>query len=195
MLGSPAASPRFLTHRNSLVNLSNSSYRIAGYGAKPFDPRQYLIGNGHFLSHFYVLCLPSIFLIWQSTFHVGIAELGMTIMFMSGTTALLQTPVSLRVDHHGARPLLVGGALITPVPLGILIDKGHPDLVLVAVTLLLSLFCAGAARVSEENGRSGRYAGRVAAPAPAASRRCPVLQKGPTIGWIVFVWIVCCIRR
>jgi len=36
------------------------------------------------------------------------------------------------------------------VPFGILIDKGHPELVLVlvAVILLLSLFCAGSARVS-----------------------------------------------
>ena len=24
-----------------------------------------LIGNGHFLSHFYVLCLPPLFIAWQ----------------------------------------------------------------------------------------------------------------------------------
>jgi FSR family fosmidomycin resistance protein-like MFS transporter len=42
------------------------------------------------------------------------------------------------------------GSAVTPVPFGILIDKGHPELVLVlvAVILLLSLFCAGSARVS-----------------------------------------------
>jgi len=36
------------------------------------------------------------------------------------------------------------------VPFGLLIDRGHPELVLVlvAVILLLSLFCAGSARVS-----------------------------------------------
>ena len=62
-----------------------------------------LIGNGHFLSHFYVLCLPPMFLAWQSAFHVSFAELGMTIMLMSGTTALLQTPVGFLVDRHGAR--------------------------------------------------------------------------------------------
>ena len=27
-----------------------------------------LIGNGHFLSHFYVLCLPPMFLAWQTAF-------------------------------------------------------------------------------------------------------------------------------
>jgi MFS family permease len=42
------------------------------------------------------------------------------------------------------------GSAITPVPFGFLIDRGHPELVLVlvAVILLLSLFCAGTARVS-----------------------------------------------
>jgi FSR family fosmidomycin resistance protein-like MFS transporter len=76
-----------------------------------------LIGNGHFLSHFYVLCLPPMFLAWQSTFHVSFAELGMTIMLMSGTTAILQTPVGFLVDRHGARPFLIGGALLMSLSL------------------------------------------------------------------------------
>src|ERR1700761_6412336 len=71
-----------------------------------------LIGNGHFLSHFYVLCLPPMFLAWQTAFHVSFAELGLTIALMSGTTALLQTPVGFLVDRHGARAFLVGGALL-----------------------------------------------------------------------------------
>jgi MFS transporter, FSR family, fosmidomycin resistance protein len=71
-----------------------------------------LIGNGHFLSHFYVLCLPPMFLAWQDSFHVSFAQLGMTIMLMSGTTALLQTPVGFLVDRYGARPFLIGGALL-----------------------------------------------------------------------------------
>ena len=71
-----------------------------------------LIGNGHFLSHFYVLCLPPLFLAWQQAFHVSFAELGLTVALMSGTTAILQTPVGFLVDRHGARPYLVGGALL-----------------------------------------------------------------------------------
>jgi MFS transporter, FSR family, fosmidomycin resistance protein len=71
-----------------------------------------LIGNGHFLSHFYVLCMPPMFLAWQSAFDVSFAQLGLTIALMSGTTALLQTPVGFLVDRHGARPYLVGGALL-----------------------------------------------------------------------------------
>jgi predicted MFS family arabinose efflux permease len=71
-----------------------------------------LIGNGHFLSHFYVLCLPPMFLSWQGAFQVSFAQLGMTVMLMSGTTALLQTPVGFLVDRYGARYFLIGGALL-----------------------------------------------------------------------------------
>jgi MFS transporter, FSR family, fosmidomycin resistance protein len=71
-----------------------------------------LIGNGHFLSHFYVLCLPPMFIAWQSAFNVSFAELGLTVALMSGTTALLQTPVGFLVDRHGARPYLICGALL-----------------------------------------------------------------------------------
>ena len=72
----------------------------------------FLIGNGHFLSHFYVLCLPALFLRWQHTFGVSFAELGLTVALMSGTTAVLQTPVGFLVDRYGARPFLVGGTLL-----------------------------------------------------------------------------------
>src|SRR6476659_9684598 len=71
-----------------------------------------LIGNGHFLSHFYVLCLPPLFIAWQSAFNVSFAELGLAVALMSGTTALLQTPVGFLVDRYGARPFLVGGTLL-----------------------------------------------------------------------------------
>jgi len=71
-----------------------------------------LIGTGHFLSHFYVLTLPPLFLLWRDEFEVSFAELGLAMALMSGTTALLQTPVGFMVDRHGARPFLVGGTLL-----------------------------------------------------------------------------------
>jgi len=71
-----------------------------------------LIGTGHFLSHFYMLILPPLFLAWQPAFGVSFAELGMTMMLMSGVTAVLQTPVGFLVDRYGARQFLVGGTLI-----------------------------------------------------------------------------------
>jgi predicted MFS family arabinose efflux permease len=42
------------------------------------------------------------------------------------------------------------GSALTPVPFGFLIDRGHPELILVfvAVLLLASLLCVGTARSS-----------------------------------------------
>ncbi|MFN7309165.1 MAG: MFS transporter, partial [Acetobacteraceae bacterium] len=71
-----------------------------------------LIGTGHFLSHFYMLCLPPLFLVWRQEFGVSYAELGLTVALMSGTTALLQTPVGFAVDRYGDRPFLVRGTQI-----------------------------------------------------------------------------------
>ena len=72
----------------------------------------WLIATGHFLAHFYVLCLPPLFLAWQGAFHASFAELGLALALMSGTTALLQTPVGFLVDRHGARAFLVGGIVL-----------------------------------------------------------------------------------
>jgi MFS family permease len=71
-----------------------------------------LIGTGHFLSHFYMLCLPPLFLVWRDEFGVSFAELGLAVALMSAVTAALQTPVGFLVDRHGARPFLVGGTLL-----------------------------------------------------------------------------------
>jgi nitrate/nitrite transporter NarK len=71
-----------------------------------------LIGTGHLLSDFYMLCLPPLFLFWRAEFDASFAELGLAVALMSGTTALLQTPVGFAVDRHGARPFLVGGTLL-----------------------------------------------------------------------------------
>lgn len=71
-----------------------------------------LIGTGHFLSHFYMLCLPPLFLVWRQEFGVSYATLGLAVALMSATTAVLQTPVGFWVDRWGARPFLVGGTLL-----------------------------------------------------------------------------------
>ncbi len=71
-----------------------------------------LIGTGHFLSHFYMLCLPPLFLSWRDEFGVSYAELGLSFALMSAVTAALQTPVGFLVDRHGAKPYLVGGVAL-----------------------------------------------------------------------------------
>lgn len=71
-----------------------------------------LLGAGHFLSHFYQLCLPPLFIAWQKNFDVSFAELGLVMAVMSAAAALLQTPMGFLVDRYGARPFLVGGTLL-----------------------------------------------------------------------------------
>src|SRR6266481_878841 len=71
-----------------------------------------LLGAGHFLSHFYQLCLPPVFIAWQQPFGVSFAELGLAMAVMSAAAALLQTPMGFLVDRYGARPFLIGGTLM-----------------------------------------------------------------------------------
>jgi MFS transporter, FSR family, fosmidomycin resistance protein len=68
-----------------------------------------LLGTGHFLSHYYQLCLPPVFVAWQKTFGVSFAELGLAMAVMAAATAILQTPMGFLVDRYGARPFLVAG--------------------------------------------------------------------------------------
>src|SRR5215472_10835930 len=71
-----------------------------------------LLGSGHFLSHFYQLCLPPLFIAWQQAFGVSFARLGLVMAVMSATAAVMQTPMGFLVDRYGARPFLVGGTLL-----------------------------------------------------------------------------------
>lgn len=71
-----------------------------------------LIGNGHFLSHFYILCLPPLFLLWQKEFDVSFAQLGLAPVVMSVAAAAVQTPYGFLVDRFGARRFLIGNTLV-----------------------------------------------------------------------------------
>ena len=71
-----------------------------------------LLGAGHFLSHFYQLCLPPLFIAWQKAFDVSFAELGLAMAVMAAAAAIMQTPMGFLVDRYGARPFLIGGTLL-----------------------------------------------------------------------------------
>jgi MFS transporter, FSR family, fosmidomycin resistance protein len=73
-----------------------------------------LIGCGHFLSHYYQLCLPPLFIVWQQEFGASFAKLGLAMALMGATSAAAQAPVGFLVDRYGARRFLIGGtALMT----------------------------------------------------------------------------------
>ncbi|MGG5888679.1 MFS transporter [Falsiroseomonas sp. HC035] len=93
-----------------------------------------LIGTGHFLSHFYMLCLPPLFIAWRAEFDVSYAALGLAFALMSATTAALQTPVGFLVDKHGARPFLVGGVLLMALSIAAMsVAPGYWAILLLAV--------------------------------------------------------------
>jgi MFS transporter, FSR family, fosmidomycin resistance protein len=71
-----------------------------------------LLGAGHFLSHFYQLCLPPLFIAWQKAFAVSFAELGLAMAVMAAAAALMQTPMGFLVDRYGSRRFLIGGTLL-----------------------------------------------------------------------------------
>ena len=71
-----------------------------------------LIGNGHFLSHFYTLSLPPLFLFLQHDFAVSYAELGLVPVVMAVMAAAMQTPYGFLVDRFGARRFLVINTLV-----------------------------------------------------------------------------------
>lgn len=71
-----------------------------------------LIGFGHFLSHFYQLALPPLFLFMRDDFGVSFVELGATLVIYNIATATLQTPVGFLVDRIGARNVLAAGLFL-----------------------------------------------------------------------------------
>jgi MFS transporter, FSR family, fosmidomycin resistance protein len=79
-----------------------------------------LLGAGHFLSHFYQLCLPPLFIAWQKAFDVSFAELGLAMAVMAAAAALMQTPMGFFVDRYGARPFLIGGTLLMTLSIALM---------------------------------------------------------------------------
>ena len=68
-----------------------------------------LISVGHFLSHFYFLALPAMFLFLKEDFGVSYAELGLAMTAYSVLGGFAQSPVGFLVDHVGPRRVLLVG--------------------------------------------------------------------------------------
>lgn len=79
-----------------------------------------LVATGHFLSHFYMLCLPPLFLAWHAGFHASYPALGLVVVVLSAVTAVLQTPVGLLAERYGARRFLIGGASLMTVSVALM---------------------------------------------------------------------------
>lgn len=79
-----------------------------------------LVGNGHFLSHFYILTLPPLFLFIQNDFDVSYAELGLVPVVMSAMGALMQTPYGFLVDKFGAKRFLILNTLVMGISVSLM---------------------------------------------------------------------------
>jgi FSR family fosmidomycin resistance protein-like MFS transporter len=71
-----------------------------------------LVAGAHFVSHYYILLLPPLFLFVRAEYGVSFTELGLALTAFNVTSAAFQTPAGFLVDRIGARIVLVGGLLI-----------------------------------------------------------------------------------
>ena len=71
-----------------------------------------LISAAHFLSHFYQLALPPLFILIHEDIGIGYLALGSAVAAYNITTAVLQTPIGLLVDRIGARGVLIAGLAV-----------------------------------------------------------------------------------
>ncbi len=77
-----------------------------------------LVCTGHFISHFYQIILPPLFLFLRAEFDVSYAALGLTVTFFMGANGLSQVPAGFLVDRVGARFVLVGGLFLEASAIG-----------------------------------------------------------------------------
>src|SRR5262245_33985272 len=68
-----------------------------------------LVSATHFISHYYILILPPLFLEVRAEFNVTYVELGLTLTVFNFISAAMQTPAGVLIDRVSARAMLVGG--------------------------------------------------------------------------------------
>lgn len=69
-----------------------------------------LISFGHFMSHFYFMVLPPLYLTLQTEFQVSYTILALPMALYALAAGVTQTPVGFMVDRIGARKLLILGS-------------------------------------------------------------------------------------
>jgi MFS family permease len=71
-----------------------------------------VVSAAHFVSHYYILLLPPLFLFVRAEYGVSFTELGFALAAFNVVSAVLQTPAGFLVDRWSARLVLVVGLLL-----------------------------------------------------------------------------------
>lgn len=95
-----------------------------------------LVGGGHFMSHFYLLCLPPLFPLLRAEFGVSYAALGGLMTVIYATSGLAQLPVGALVDRIGAFAVLACGLGLLAAATGLMaLAPGYGALVALAAVI------------------------------------------------------------
>jgi MFS family permease len=78
-----------------------------------------LISVGHFMSHYFSLTLPPLFIYLREAFDVSYAELGLMMTLSYGASAVVQVPVGFLVDRFGAKLVLTLGLTLLSLGYGL----------------------------------------------------------------------------
>ncbi|MGP0090825.1 MAG: MFS transporter [Xanthobacteraceae bacterium] len=70
------------------------------------------VSAAHFVSHYYMLLLPPLFVFVRSEYGLSYTELAVALTAFNVTSAALQTPAGFLVDWLGARTVLILGLLL-----------------------------------------------------------------------------------
>jgi MFS transporter, FSR family, fosmidomycin resistance protein len=71
-----------------------------------------LVSAAHFVSHYYILLLPPLFVFIRADYGVSYTELGLAIAIFNIVSGAFQTPTGFLIDWFGARLILIAGLVL-----------------------------------------------------------------------------------
>src|SRR5665213_2697823 len=70
------------------------------------------VSAAHFVSHFYMLVLPPLFVFVRADYAVSFTEIGLALTVFNAVSAVAQTPAGFLIDRINARYALIAGLVL-----------------------------------------------------------------------------------